>query len=128
MDLKRARIEVSGRLPGGIGLRRAELRDAAAFFAERSASRVGVPFREVAVVLQGDADSASSGCALYEVKHSLSRTPDQTRHLRDEEMLSAAKSRFGQITERTVLYRGEDFDDADGIQYRNAENYLASLV
>ena len=58
MDLKRARIEVSGRLPGGIGLRRAELRDAAAFFAERSASRVGVPFREVAVVLQGDAASA----------------------------------------------------------------------
>ena len=74
------------------------------------------------------ADSASSGCALYEVKHSLSRTPDQARHLRDEEMLSAAKSRFGQITERTVLYRGEDFDDADGIRYRNAENYLASLV
>ena len=53
-----AKIEVSGRLPGGIGLRRAELRDAAAFFAERSASRVGVPFREVAVVLQGDAASA----------------------------------------------------------------------
>ena len=74
------------------------------------------------------ADSASSGCALYEVKHSLSRTPDQTRHLRDEEMLYAAKSRFGQITERTVLYRGEDYDDADGIRYRNAENYLASLV
>ncbi len=74
------------------------------------------------------ADSASSGCALYEVKHSLSRTPEQARHLRDEEMLAAAKSRFGRITERTVLYRGEDFDEADGVHYRNAENYLASLV
>ena len=74
------------------------------------------------------ADPVSAGCALYEVKHSLSRMPDQARHLRDEEMLAAARSRFGLITARTVLYRGEDFDEADGVRYRNAENYLASLV
>ena len=53
-----AKIEISGRLPRGIGLGRAELRAAAAFFAERSASRVRMPFREVAVVLQGDDASA----------------------------------------------------------------------
>ena len=52
------KIEISGRLPRGMGLRALELRDAAAFFAERSAARVGVPFREVAVVLQDDAGSA----------------------------------------------------------------------
>ena len=57
-ESKHLRVEVSGRLPGGIGLGRAELRAAAAFFAERSASRVGVPFREVSVVLQDDVGSA----------------------------------------------------------------------
>ena len=54
----RVRMEISGRLPAGIGLGRAELRAAAAFFAGRSEARVGVPFREVAVVLQGDEGSA----------------------------------------------------------------------
>ena len=52
------RIEISGRLPREIGLGRAELRAAAALFAERGAARAGVPFREVAVVLQNDASSA----------------------------------------------------------------------
>ena len=45
-------------MPRGIGIGRSELRAAAAFFAERSAARAGVPFREVVVVLQDDAGSA----------------------------------------------------------------------
>lgn len=52
------RIEIAGSLPRPLGLTRGELRAAAAFFAGRSAARIGVPFRAVAVVLQDDAFSA----------------------------------------------------------------------
>ena len=51
-------VTIDGALPRELGISRAELRSAAEFFASRSASRVGVPFREVAVVLQDDAFSA----------------------------------------------------------------------
>ena len=73
------------------------------------------------------ADPESGTCSLFEIKHSLARTADQARHLRDEEMLSAAEARFGRIAERIVLYRGEDAVDSDGVAYRNAEAYLTSL-
>ena len=52
------RVAIEGLLPRRIGLSRAELRAAACMFASRSAARVGVPFRSVSVVLQGDAFSA----------------------------------------------------------------------
>lgn len=51
-------IELAGVLPRVLGLSRGELRAAAAFFAGRSAARMGVPFRAVTVVLQNDAFSA----------------------------------------------------------------------
>ena len=73
------------------------------------------------------ADSEGGGCALYEVKHSLTRTPSQARHLMDEDLLLAVRNRFGRITDRVVLYRGEDFEDENGICYRNVESYLSSL-
>ena len=52
------RVVIEGALPKALGLGKAELRAAAAAFAERSASRIGVPFREVTVILQDDAFSA----------------------------------------------------------------------
>ncbi len=54
------KITVEGRLARSLGLSRAELKAAAKAFALRSSARVGVPFREVAVILQ---DDASSGVA-----------------------------------------------------------------
>jgi len=42
----------------GIGLTKAQVREASAFFAARSSARVGKPFREVTVVLQDDESSA----------------------------------------------------------------------
>jgi len=51
-------ISVDGTLPRSVGLSRASLRTAAAFFAAKSAARVGVPFRSVTVILQDDAFSA----------------------------------------------------------------------
>ena len=52
------RITVDGALPKALGLSRARVKSAAAFFAAKSSARIGVPFREVAVILQDDASSA----------------------------------------------------------------------
>lgn len=52
------RIDVAGALPRALAMTRARLRRAAAYFAARSAARVGVPFRAVTLVLQDDAFSA----------------------------------------------------------------------
>ena len=51
-------IRIDGVLPRGLGLTKGGLRSAAAFFAEKSSSRIGVPFRAVTVILQDDAFSA----------------------------------------------------------------------
>ena len=52
------RIVIDGASPRPAGMTRRELARAAAFFAEMSASRSGLAFQEVTVVLQGDAASA----------------------------------------------------------------------
>ena len=51
-------VEIEGRVPRALGLTKAELKSAAAFFAEKSGSRIGIPFRAVTVILQDDAFSA----------------------------------------------------------------------
>ena len=52
------KVEIEGRVPRAVGLTKAELKSAAAFFAEKSSSRIGVPFRAVTVILQDDAFSS----------------------------------------------------------------------
>ena len=54
----KCKVTIDGALPRALGISRTDLRSAAEFFASRSSSRVGVPFRAVAVVLQDDAFSA----------------------------------------------------------------------
>ena len=51
-------VEIDGRVPRAVGLTKTELRTAAMFFAKKSSSRIGVPFRAVTVILQDDAFSA----------------------------------------------------------------------
>lgn len=58
------RIEIAGALPRALALPRAQLRRAAAFFAARSAARIGEPFRAVTVVLQDDAFSSEVHLAI----------------------------------------------------------------
>ena len=58
------RIEIAGALPRVLALPRVRLRQAAAFFAVRSAARLGEPFRAVTVVLQDDAFSAEVHLAI----------------------------------------------------------------
>ena len=74
------------------------------------------------------ADNANATCEIYEVKHSKEQAKEQFRHLIDEEKLKNTEFRYGKITKRTVIYRGENATLENGIEYRNVEDYLKSLV
>ena len=52
------RIQIDGFFPRQFGLTKSVLKSAAAFFAAKSAARIGVEFRSVTVILQDDAFSA----------------------------------------------------------------------
>lgn len=72
-------------------------------------------------------DRNANTCEVYEVKHSTEKSHYQTRHLLDEEKIRLTEERFGRITGRHVLYRGETGEDENGITYRNVEEYLSSI-
>ena len=74
------------------------------------------------------ADSAIATCEIYEVKHSKEQTKGQYRHLIDEEKLKSTEFRYGKIKKKVVIYRGENTTPENGIEYRNVEEYLKSLV
>lgn len=65
-------------------------------------------------------------CKIFEIKHSSQHTPRQYRYLTDEDLLEKTEFAFGRITERTVLYNGETFEE-NGIHYQNIREYLNSL-
>ena len=71
-------------------------------------------------------DRESDTCEIYEIKHSKVRSPQQCRHLVDPEKCVAMERRFGRITGRFVLYRGEECDCGE-VKYLNVEDYLRSL-
>ena len=72
-------------------------------------------------------DSRENTCECYEIKHSDQIVPAQTKYLIDEEMLNQTSKRFGNISKRCVLYRGEDTILENRIEYRNVEEYLKNL-
>ena len=72
-------------------------------------------------------DSKENTCECYEIKHSDQIVPAQTKYLIDEEKLNQTSKRFGEISKRCVLYRGEDTALENGIEYKNLEKYLKSL-
>ena len=69
-------------------------------------------------------DTAS--CEIYEIKDSKERVPEQYRHLADDTKCKDTAFRFGPITGKYVLYRG-DFGDEGDIRYLNVEEYLKEL-
>ncbi len=71
-------------------------------------------------------DPASITTEIYEIKHSAEMVPEQYKNLVDEEKCQATEFRYGTITKKAVIYRGEDAVDGD-IRYLNVENYLRSL-
>ena len=69
-------------------------------------------------------DNAHRTCRLFEIKHSGEIAEQQFRHLADKEKLRLVQERFGDVMERTVLYRGPDADIDGGIRYRNVNSFL----
>ena len=72
------------------------------------------------------ADSETATCEIYEIKYSKEIVDKQYQHLNDDKKCEDAAFRFGNITGKYVIYRGET-KDVDGIKYVNAEEYLKSL-
>ena len=71
-------------------------------------------------------DPTAASCAIYEIKHSAEVVEKQYQHLIDDEKCKATEWRYGSITGKYVIYRGESCD-VKGIQYLNVEEYLKSL-
>lgn len=71
-----------------------------------------------------DPDTASS--EIFEIKHSDQIVPQQYRHLVDEKKCADTEHRYGTITGKYVLYRGES-QLVGKVQYLNVEKYLKSL-
>ncbi len=72
-------------------------------------------------------DSATKTCQAFEIKHSSERNSKQYRHLVNQEMVMAAEAVYGKMTKKTVLYKGENFTEENGIQYKNVEEYLKEV-
>ncbi len=72
-------------------------------------------------------DQEAGSCRIFEIKHSKEAVPQQCRHLLDEEKCIQTEHRYGPITGKFVLYRGEN-QVVEGIQYQNVEEYLRTLA
>ena len=72
-------------------------------------------------------DPEAGSCRIFEIKHSEEAASQQYRHLIDEQKCAQTEHRYGPITGKFVLYRGES-QVIDGIRYQNVEEYLRSLT
>lgn len=73
-------------------------------------------------------DNQTNTCEVYEIKHSLEAVPFQYRHLINEDKIELTEKRFGKITKKCVLYRGETMQSENDVMYKNVEEYLNELV
>lgn len=71
-------------------------------------------------------DPETLTCEIYEVKYSKEQVPEQYRHITNKEKCDMTSHRYGEITERYVIYRGEKAQ-VDGVCYLNVEEYLKAL-
>lgn len=72
-------------------------------------------------------DPETLTCEIYEIKRSREVVPGQYAHLIDSEKCAETEHRFGRITGKYVIYRG-DPTVSEGIRYLNIEEYLKSLA
>lgn len=72
-------------------------------------------------------DTENNSCEVYEIKHSKERVPQQYRHINDPEKLAETERKYGRITKRAVLYRGDAYVEENGVEYINVESYLNLL-
>ena len=72
-------------------------------------------------------DPSNLSWKIYEIKHSKERSNEQYKHLIDEDKLNKTEFRYGKITKKVVLYRGENVNLDNGIIYMNVEDYLKNI-
>lgn len=71
-------------------------------------------------------DPEKTNCEIFEIKHSSVSVPQQYRHLIDAQKCKDTEFRYGAITKKCVIYRGESKIDGE-IKYINVEEYLNNL-
>ena len=72
-------------------------------------------------------DPEAASCSIYEIKHSAEIVEEQYQHLVDTDKCAVTEFRFGPITGKYVIYRGQT-QDVNGIHYLNVEEYLNNLT
>lgn len=72
-------------------------------------------------------DKEQNECTVFEIVDVKEVQQKNYKNLIDEAKTSEVEGRFGKITTKYILYRGEDYFDDDKIVYLNVENYLKSL-
>ena len=71
-------------------------------------------------------DKSNYTCKIYEIKHSDKAVKEQARYLLDEGKCKIVEHKYGKITQKSVLYRGDDMT-IDGVEYKNVERFLMEL-
>ena len=90
---------------------------------KKSVFRLQFPIGEFDMVI---ADPVTITCEIYEIKHSKETVPEQYKNLIQQDKIDATEFRFGRITRKAVIYRGESKRDGE-IEYLNVEEYLRKL-
>lgn len=116
--LERLLSEIRGRMMEDIVLLETKLAKK-----DKHVFKLQFPIGEFDMVVQ---DPKTLSCEIYEIKYSKERACEQYRHINDEEKCAMTTHRYGNITGRYVIYRGEN-TKMDAIQYLNVEDYLKSL-
>lgn len=116
--LERLLSEIRGRMMEDIVLLETKLAKK-----DKHVFKLQFPIGEFDMVVQ---DPKTLSCEIYEIKYSNQRAREQYRHINDEEKCAMTIHRYGNITGRYVIYRGEN-TEMDSIQYLNVEDYLKSL-
>ena len=116
--LERLLSEIRGRMMEDIVLLETKLAKK-----DKHVFKLQFPIGEFDMVVQ---DPKTLSCEIYEIKYSKERACEQYRHISNEEECAMTTHRYGNITGRYVIYRGEN-TEMDTIQYLNVEDYLKSL-
>lgn len=116
--LERLLSEIRGRMMENIVLLETKLAKK-----DKHVFKLQFPIGDFDMVVQ---DPKTLSCEIYEIKYSKERACEQYRHINDEEKCAMTTHRYGNITGRYVIYRGEN-TELDTIQYLNVEDYLKSL-
>jgi len=72
-------------------------------------------------------DDKTLSCKIYEIKHSDQIVDNQYRFIIDENMCAKTEYKYGKISGRYVIYRGENKQLDNGVTYLNVEDYLNQL-